>query len=83
MQLILHLYGMKIPAQGEVRLRDDGHGMDITFTTLGKESELRVKKAVQRWVQALSRRLLKAETGKLRPAMRKFSRKYAPGSIAI
>jgi len=51
-QLILHLYGMKIPAQGEVRVSDDGHGMDITFTTLEKESELRVKKAVQRLAQS-------------------------------
>ena len=51
-QLILHLYGMKIPAQGEVRVSDDGHGMGIMFTTLEKECELRVKKAVQRLAQS-------------------------------
>ena len=51
-QMILHLYGMKIPAQGEVRVSDDGHGMGIMFTTLEKESELRVKKAVQRLAQS-------------------------------
>jgi hypothetical protein len=50
-QLILHLYGMKIPAQGEVRASDDGHGMGIMFTTLDKDCELRVKKAVQRLSQ--------------------------------
>jgi hypothetical protein len=51
-QLILHLYGMKIPAQGEVRASDDGHGMGIMFTTLEKECELRVRKAVQRLAQS-------------------------------
>ncbi|HKT23202.1 MAG TPA: PilZ domain-containing protein [Terriglobales bacterium] len=51
-QLILHIYGMKIPAQGEVRASDDGHGMGIMFTTLEKEGELRVKKAVQRLAQS-------------------------------
>ena len=51
-QLILHVYGMKIPAQGEVRASDDGHGMGIMFTTLEKECELRVKKAVQRLAQS-------------------------------
>ncbi len=50
-QLILHLYGMKIPAQGEVRACDDGHGMGIMFTSLDKDCELRVKKAVQRLAQ--------------------------------
>lgn len=50
-QLILYLYGMKIPAQGEVRASDDGHGMGIMFTTLDKDCELRVKKAVQRLTQ--------------------------------
>jgi hypothetical protein len=50
-QLVLHLYGMKIPAQGEVRTSDDGHGMGIMFTTLDKDCELRVKKAVQRLAQ--------------------------------
>lgn len=51
-QLILHLYGMKIPAQGEVRASDNGHGMGIKFTTLDKDCELRVKKAVQRLSQS-------------------------------
>ena len=51
-QLILHIYGMKIPAQGEVRASDDGHGMGIMFTTLEREGELRVKKAVQRLAQS-------------------------------
>ena len=49
-QLILHLYGMKIPAQGEVR-SSDNQGMGIRFTLLDKEFELRVKKAVQRLAQ--------------------------------
>jgi len=51
-QLILHIYGMKIPAQGEVRASDEGHGMGVMFTTLEKECELRVKKAVQRLAQS-------------------------------
>lgn len=51
-QLILHLYGMKIPAQGEVRACDDGQGMGIMFTALEKECELRVKKAVLRLAQS-------------------------------
>jgi len=50
-QLILHLYGMKIPAQGEVR-SSDAQGMGIMFTLLDKEFELRVKKAVQRLSQS-------------------------------
>ena len=50
-QLILHLYGMKIPAQGEVR-SCDGQGMGIMFTVLDKDFELRVKKAVQRLSQS-------------------------------
>lgn len=50
-QLILHLYGMKIPAQGEVRASDN-QGMGIRFTTLEKDYELRVKKAVQRLAQS-------------------------------
>ncbi|HVH86923.1 MAG TPA: PilZ domain-containing protein, partial [Terriglobales bacterium] len=49
-QLILHLYGMKIPAQGEVRT-SDGQGMGIMFTSLDKDCELRIKKAVQRLAQ--------------------------------
>jgi hypothetical protein len=47
-QMILHLYGMKIPAQGEVRAAIDGQGMGIMFTALERDSEIRVKKAVQR-----------------------------------
>ncbi|HWC16521.1 MAG TPA: PilZ domain-containing protein [Terriglobales bacterium] len=49
-QLILYLYGMKIPAQGEVRT-SDSQGMGIMFTALDKELELRIKKAVQRLAQ--------------------------------
>jgi hypothetical protein len=50
-QMILHLYGMKIPAQGEVRAAIDGQGMGIMFTALERDSEIRVKKAVQRLSQ--------------------------------
>jgi hypothetical protein len=51
-QMTLSLYGMKISAKGEVRTGPDGEGMGILFTSLDRDSEVRLKKAVQRLKQS-------------------------------
>ena len=47
LQTTLSLYGMKISAKGEVRAAWNGEGMGILFTSLDRDSEVRLKKAVQ------------------------------------
>ena len=49
LQMTLFLYGMKIPAKGEVRVAGNGNGegMGIMFTSVERDSEIRLKKAVQ------------------------------------
>ena len=50
--MTLSLYGMKISAKGEVRAAWNGQGMGIMFTVLDRDSEVRLKKAVQRLKQS-------------------------------
>jgi PilZ domain-containing protein len=51
LQMTLSLYGIKISAKGEVRAAWNGEGMGIMFTSLDRDSEVRLKKAVQRLKQ--------------------------------
>ncbi|HJX00412.1 MAG TPA: PilZ domain-containing protein [Terriglobales bacterium] len=52
LHMTLSLYGMKISAKGEVRAAWNGQGMGIMFTVLDRDSEVRLKKAVQRLKQS-------------------------------
>jgi len=52
LHMTLSLYGMKIAAKGEVRVAGNGEGMGIMFTSLERDSEIRLKKAVQRLKQS-------------------------------
>ena len=52
LHMTLSLYGMKISAKGEVRAGGNGQGMGIMFTALERDSEVRLKKAVQRLKQS-------------------------------
>lgn len=67
LQMTLSLYGMKILAKGEVRAVWNSEGMGIIFTSLDRDSEVRLKKAVQRLKQsnqpADSRRNLSPDRG--------------------
>src|SRR6185437_15557965 len=59
----LFLYGIKIQVKGEVRVCWAGEGMGILFTGFEGDSEVRLKKAVQRLAnsEALSGTLAQAE----------------------
>lgn len=53
LSILLSLYGMKISLKGEVRACSDT-GIGVIFTAVDRESETRIKKAVQRLARASS-----------------------------
>lgn len=50
-RVVIFLYGLKISATGQVRVSRPDEGMGIMFTGLARESQVRLKKAVQRLAQ--------------------------------
>jgi hypothetical protein len=50
-RVVIFLHGLKISASGQVRAPRADEGMGIMFTSLSRESRVRLKKAVQRLAQ--------------------------------
>lgn len=50
-RVVIFLHGLKISASGQVRVSRADEGMGIMFTSLSRESRVRLKKALQRLAQ--------------------------------